>query len=81
MGHRNNLSARNIHLALDADQEKWDAYVSSNSNASPYHLFAWNKAVGKGYGHGGYYLMAENADGTCLFFTKRFCSDRLYKKR
>ena len=52
-----------VRLANDTDREKWNAYVSSNPEAGPYHLFEWRTAVEKGYGHKGYYLIAEGEDG------------------
>ena len=48
-----------IRLATNRDQTKWDKYVFSHPNASPYHLFAWKMAVEDAYKHKGFYLMAE----------------------
>lgn len=66
MSNCSQFSAPNIRLAVEADQEKWDTYISSNPDGSPYHLFAWKKAVENGYGHKGYYLMAEGDSGECI---------------
>ncbi len=52
----------NIRLADNNDGAAWDAYVQSHPTASPYHLFAWKRAVEKAYGHRAYYFIAE-ADG------------------
>ncbi len=49
----------NIRLADNNDKEQWDAYVQRHPSASPYHLFAWKRAVEDAYGHKAYYLMAE----------------------
>jgi FemAB-related protein (PEP-CTERM system-associated) len=62
-----------IRLASENDQEKWDSYVSQNPDAGPYHWFGWKTAVEKGYGHKGYYLMAEGKDGICLGVLPLIC--------
>ncbi len=48
-----------IRLANIADKGKWDEYILSHPDASPYHLFAWKMAVEEVYKHSGYYLIAE----------------------
>lgn len=48
-----------IRLANIADKGKWDEYILSRPDASPYHLFAWKMAVEDVYKHRGYYLIAE----------------------
>ena len=54
----NNASIQ-IKLAEDADQERWDEFVLSHPKASPYHLFAWKKAIEGAYRHKCVYLYAE----------------------
>lgn len=54
-----------IKLATDNDEMKWDSFVSSHKNASPYHRFAWKKAIEKSYSHKCFYLIAED-DGENL---------------
>lgn len=49
----------NVRLANDGDEKKWDTFVQEQPSASPYHLFAWKKAVETVYGHKTYYLIAE----------------------
>ena len=49
----------NVRLANNEDEKKWDAFVQEHPGSSPYHLFAWKKAVETAYGHKTYYLMAE----------------------
>jgi FemAB-related protein (PEP-CTERM system-associated) len=49
----------NIRLAHIEDRSKWDEYILSHPDASPYHLFAWKMVVADAYNHKGYYLMAE----------------------
>ena len=49
-----------IRLATNRDQDKWDEYVLSHPDASPYHLFAWKRAVEDAYKHKGIYLMADD---------------------
>ena len=49
----------NIRLAGPKDLSSWDAYVSSHSNATPYHLIAWQQAMEQAYGHKNYSLLAE----------------------
>ena len=41
------------------DREKWDEYVLSHPDASPYHLRAWRKSVEHAYGHETFYFLAE----------------------
>ena len=50
-----------IRLATNRDRDKWNGYVLSHPDASPYHLFGWKQAVEDAYGHKGIYLMAEDA--------------------
>ena len=40
-----------IRLVEEADQECWDEFILSHPKASPYHLFAWKKAIEAAYGH------------------------------
>jgi hypothetical protein len=40
-----------IKLAEDSDQKRWDEFILSHPKASPYHLFAWKKAIEAAYGH------------------------------
>ncbi|BBO67290.1 hypothetical protein DSCA_12200 [Desulfosarcina alkanivorans] len=47
-----------IRLAKLSDQKYWDEYVLNHSKGSPYHLFAWKKAVESSYKHPTFYLMA-----------------------
>jgi len=53
-----NKNSINIKLAEDADQGRWDEFTLSHPTASPYHLFAWKKAIEAAYGHKTYYLLA-----------------------
>lgn len=55
-----------IELATDNDEARWDSFVSSHKNASPYHRFAWKKAIEKSYSHKCFYLIAEDESGTIL---------------
>ncbi len=52
--------AVSIHLAKQADQHRWNTYVRSHPDGSPYHLFAWKQAVEQAYGHRSYYFYAES---------------------
>ncbi len=54
-----NCQPYTIRLAGKPDQKKWDEYVASHPDSSPYHLFAWKNAVEDAYGHKSYYLLAE----------------------
>jgi FemAB-related protein (PEP-CTERM system-associated) len=51
-----------IRRADNSDQDAWDHFVSSHPETSPYHLFAWKKAVEQAYGHKGIYLVAEQGN-------------------
>lgn len=50
----------NIRFADNNDLARWDEYVQTHPLASPYHLFAWKRAVEEAYGHKTYYLLAED---------------------
>jgi len=52
----------NIRQATDSDRDNWDNFVNKHSNSTPYHLFAWTKAVKNAYGFGSINLIAEEAD-------------------
>ncbi|MFW8600774.1 FemAB family XrtA/PEP-CTERM system-associated protein [Desulfobacterota bacterium M19] len=47
-----------IQTANHASQAQWDDFVLSRPDASPYHLFAWGRAIEEAYGHRLYYLTA-----------------------
>jgi len=53
------IAAPVVHFAAPTDQPRWDNYVLSYPDASPYHLFAWKQAIETTYGHRCYYLYAE----------------------
>ena len=48
-----------INVAKQPNQHQWDNFVIAQPEASPYHLFAWGKAIEQAYGHRQYYLMAR----------------------
>ncbi len=48
-----------IRTAEANDKQCWDDFVSTMSDGSPYHLFAWKTALEESYGHRCIYLMAE----------------------
>ncbi|MCR8924124.1 FemAB family PEP-CTERM system-associated protein [Dasania sp. GY-MA-18] len=54
-----------IRIANQHDQAAWDNFVHQQSNASPYHLFAWKTAIEQTYKHKGYYLIAEAEQAIC----------------
>lgn len=54
-----------IRIAGEGDLVKWDDYVTSNPEATPYHLSGWKKSFEQAYGHKGYYLIAES-DGNII---------------
>ncbi len=49
-----------IRQAKNEDEAVWDRFVLSRTDAAPYHLFAWKKAIESAYGHKCYYLLAED---------------------
>ena len=51
-----------IRLASSEDREKWDQYVLTHPDGSPYHLYAWKMSVEDAYSHRCYYLIAESND-------------------
>ncbi len=62
-----------IRIATDNDQSTWDAYISSNPDAGPYHFFGWKAAVERAYGHKAYYLLAEDSSGTLVGILPLIC--------
>ncbi len=52
-----------IRQATQQDKFKWDDYVLSQNEGSPYHLFAWKEAIEDAYGHETLYIMAEDDRG------------------
>ena len=62
-----------IRLSTDHDREKWDSFVATDPEASPYHWYAWKRAVEKAYHHKGFYLMAENENGDCFGVLPLIC--------
>ncbi len=58
----------NIRQAVESDREKWDNFVSSQPDSTPYHLFAWTRAVQNAYGFKSFNLIAEKASGVLGIF-------------
>lgn len=54
-----NNSRIQIKFAEDIDEERWDNFIVRHPKASPYHLFAWRKAIEEAYKHKCIYLFAE----------------------
>lgn len=53
----------NVRQATSEDRGSWDRFVLGHPAATPYHLTAWSDAVEQAYGHRGFRLVAEGADG------------------
>jgi len=52
-----------INEIEEFDQKRWDEFVLNHKASSPYHLFAWKKAIEVAYGHKCIYLCAESNEG------------------
>ena len=48
-----------IKQAEDRDQKRWDDFIEKNHSASPYHFFAWKKAIEMAYKHKCRYFYLE----------------------
>jgi len=48
-----------IHLATNADRQKWDDYVLNHPKGLAYQLYAWKEAVERAYGFECPYFMAQ----------------------
>lgn len=48
-----------IRLAVPNDKDRWDNFVKSHPDATPYHLFAWKLAIEEAYKHSTYFFIAE----------------------
>jgi serine/alanine adding enzyme len=46
------------------DDERWDAYVATRPDAHRYHISAWRRIIESSFGHRGYYLRAEDSNGS-----------------
>lgn len=55
-----------IRIATDSDQKQWNQYVCDHPNSSPYHRFAWKKAIENSYSHGCYYLIAQDDEASII---------------
>jgi serine/alanine adding enzyme len=49
----------------DEDSGTWDEYVSENTQASIYHLYAWRAVIRKVFGHETIYLCARRGPRIC----------------
>lgn len=50
-----------IRTAEKKDQKKWNEYILSHPDSSPYHLWAWKESVEQAYGHKAFYFLAEDS--------------------
>lgn len=48
-----------VREANAEDRTRWDDYVLRHTESTPYHLFAWGRAITEAYGHPMRYLIAE----------------------
>ncbi|WP_035247721.1 FemAB family XrtA/PEP-CTERM system-associated protein [Desulfogranum mediterraneum] len=48
-----------LRAAESNDRSAWDAYVLTQPDAAPYHLWAWRRTVELAYDHAAHYLLAE----------------------
>ena len=54
-------STSSVLLAQDSDAERWDTFVSSQSDALFFHRYDWKPLIEGTYGHKGYYLWVQRA--------------------
>jgi len=52
------MPAFNVEYAGHSDRERWDSYVGTHPDATPYHLFGWRDVIHNAYGHTTHYLIA-----------------------
>ena len=50
-----------VRIAVDADADRWDAFVEKCADATFFHRFGWRRAVESGLGHRAWYLIAERS--------------------
>ncbi len=55
-----------IRTAAPDDQKRWDAFILSQPQGGPYHLYAWKLAVERSYHHETLYMLAESEKGDIL---------------
>jgi FemAB-related protein (PEP-CTERM system-associated) len=60
------FAIRRADLADAAQSARIDAFVRAHREATPFHLTGWTRAVERGCGQAGQYLVAERADGAVV---------------
>lgn len=63
MSHLDNYT---ISIAKDSDAKDWNAFVENSKDSTPYHRFAWMKAVETSYGHKPVGIVARNAENEVI---------------
>src|SRR5438067_204581 len=51
-----------VRVADSTTNERWDAFVRSQSDCSFYHLSAWREVIGRSFGFQPQYLYTESAE-------------------
>ncbi|HJV33623.1 FemAB family XrtA/PEP-CTERM system-associated protein [Geomonas sp.] len=57
------MTAQPYHISSDLDQASWDSFVTSCSEASAYHRYAWRGVIERSFGHQSHYLAALDQAG------------------
>lgn len=55
-----------IQWVTEADMPEWDAFVVEHETATPYHQYAWLKAVSNAYGHDIKGVIARHSDSASV---------------
>lgn len=58
------MNALSIQSVEGPDLAEWDAYVRAHPASTVYHLAAWRRIFGDGFGYRGWLLAARATDGT-----------------
>ena len=70
-----------VKKVKNSDQTRWDLYVAQHPEASPYHFYAWCKAIEKSYLHENCSLIAEkNGKIVGIFPLIRICLPFIFNK-
>lgn len=48
-----------VRLATSRDEQAWEAFVATHSQATFFHRFAWSRVLSKAFGHKPYFFLAE----------------------
>jgi FemAB-related protein (PEP-CTERM system-associated) len=70
-----------IERLADDDKSLWNEWLSSNSDASFYHLWEWGDVLCKTYGYARYYVVAKDGEDVLGVFPLLYVKSLIFGKR